>query len=130
MSWPGGRWLIALIGVCIIAAGVAQFIKGFKAGFMKNFVSSFRDWPWAKTICRVGLAVRGAVFCTFGAWIVGAAWQHDPSDAQGTGGVLEWLEYYPWLLGLVSVGLIFFGLYSLLEAWYRRVNTPNEVPGK
>ena len=38
----------------------------------------------------------------------------------------SWVErdtvYGPWLLGIVALGLFAFGVYSVLEAFYRRVN--------
>ena len=44
--------------------------------------------------------------------------------AQARDGALRALQqqsYGPWLLGLVSLGLIGYGIYQLVEARYRRI---------
>lgn len=53
-----------------------------------------------------------------------AAWQVDPDQARGLSGALQTLQEqsYGWiLLGVMAVGLIAFGLYSLIESVYRKV---------
>ncbi len=123
-----GRLLIGLIGLAVISAGVAQFIKGAQAKFMKYFDPKFRDWPYAKPICRVGLMTRGGVFCLIGFFIVLAAYRYNPDNAQGLGGILTWLARdASWLLIIIAVGLLAFGVYSILEAVYRRVSPPDRL---
>jgi len=65
------------------------------------------------------------VFLIIGGFLIVAAWQHDPSEARGLGGALATLQqqvYGQILLGIVAVGLIAFGVYSLLEARYRHID--------
>ncbi len=64
------------------------------------------------------------VFCVVGAFLVVAGTSADPSQARGLGGVLAALAaqpFGPWLLGLVAVGLLSYGLFLLAEARYRRM---------
>jgi hypothetical protein len=67
---------------------------------------------------------RGAVFSTVGLFLVVAAIQAKPGKAKGIDAALVALAKTPlgpWLLGLVAVGLVLFGAYSLCEARWRAV---------
>jgi hypothetical protein len=78
-------------------------------------------------VCRFGLIARGAVFVIIGAFLVVAAVQLDSAQARGLQGALETLQRQPYgwiLLGIVALGLVAFGVYSLIEAWYRRIDAP------
>ena len=72
---------------------------------------------------RFGTAARGLVFTLIGVFLFLAAYQHDPSRAQGIDGALAALLRQPsgpWLLGIVALGLIAFGFYSALSGvWLR-----------
>jgi Domain of Unknown Function (DUF1206) len=53
-----------------------------------------------------------------------AAWQADPHQARGLGGVLATLAaqpFGPWLPGLVATGLIAYAAFLLVQARYRRM---------
>lgn len=130
MSTPYGRWIVAVIGLLIIGAGIAQFVKGFKAGFLKYLDTLPSEHRWAVPVCRAGLMARGAVFCIIGGFLIIAAWQQDASQAKGLGAVLSALQGQPfgtWLLAIIAVGLLAFSAYSFIEAGYRRVGQPRSV---
>jgi Na+/melibiose symporter-like transporter len=64
------------------------------------------------------------VFCLVGAFLINAAIDYNPNQAVGLDGALAKIDhasYGPLLLGLVTVGLIAFGVYSLSDARYRRI---------
>ena len=70
------------------------------------------------------LGISGViVFGLIGVFLAEAAYQYDPAKAQGIDGVLRTLvrqPYGPWLLGVVALGLIAFGIYSITGmAWFR-----------
>jgi len=127
MSQPAGQWLVGLIGLAVIGAGVAQFLKGHDEKFEKRFTwdaDERRKFLW---ICKTGLYVRGVVFAIIGSFIVYAAYTTNPSDAGGLAEAMQWVRsqpFGPWLLALMAIGLACFGVYSVIEAIYRRVNSP------
>ncbi len=130
LDLPAGWLWVSLIGLAIIGAGAAQFIKGYRYNFERYLNIDYRRWPWAQTVCRGGLMVRGGVFAILGSFFLLAAWRGNSSDATGMGGVLQWIGEQPWgwaLLGVTALGLIAFGLYSILQAVYRRIDTPDDV---
>lgn len=127
MQQPYGRWLVGAVGLAIIGAGVAHGIKGWKAKFDRHFDMPPQNQRWAYPICRFGLVIRGLVFLIIGTFFLIAAYQVDPDQAGGLAKVFSTLRsqaFGRWLLAVVAVGLFAFGLYSLLEAVYRRVNAP------
>ncbi|WP_104204005.1 DUF1206 domain-containing protein [Billgrantia saliphila] len=125
MQQPYGRWLVGAVGLAIIGAGIAHGIKGCKTQFDRHFDMPPRTQHWAYPICRFGLVIRGLVFLIIGSFFIIAAYQFDPDQAGGLSEVFNTLRsqsFGQWLLALVAIGLFAFGLYSLLEAIYRRVN--------
>jgi len=61
-----------------------------------------------------------------GIFLIVAAVQHDVSKAKGLDGVLLELAHQSFgqvLLGVVAIGLFAYGIYSLVEARYRRIGT-------
>jgi uncharacterized membrane protein len=79
---------------------------------------------WAVRISRFGIAARGFVFVIIGGLLIQAALQSDPSKVQSSKGALESIErspYGPWLLALVAIGLVAYGIYMGVQARYRRI---------
>lgn len=125
MSQPFGRWLVGILGLTIAAVGVAHGIKAWKSDFDGRFDMQAHTRRWAYPLFRFGLTIRGVVFMIVGALFVVAAYRISPEQAGGTSEALDALRAQPFgrvLLGIVALGLTAFGLYSILEAVYRRVD--------
>ena len=121
---PGGQWILGLVGLAIAGAGIAQIVKGYKGKYRKYLRLDYQKQRWADPVCKAGLYARGVVFVIIGGMIGVAAWQHDQYEAGGLSKALRTLQGQPygaWLLGAVAIGLVAFGVYSLIEARYRRV---------
>ena len=131
-SWllrqPFGRWMVATVGIAMIGAGLAHGFKGAKATFARHFDMPQQTQRWAYPVCRFGLIIRGVVFALAGSFFLVAAYQFDPNEAGGMAEVFNSFRSQPfstWLIGFVAIGLFAFGIYSVLEAIYRRVNPPS-----
>lgn len=130
LSQPFGQWLVGTIGAFIIGLGFYQFYKAYSAKFRKELnltELSNTEQTWVTSIGRFGLAARGIVFCVIGFFLIQAARQSDPSEVRGLAEALQVLAqqpYGPWILGIVAVGLIAYGIYMVLQARYRRID-PN-----
>lgn len=127
LSQPAGQWLVALVGLAIVSAGVAHIVKGWRAGFEKYFEMNPREREFITPISRFGLCARGVAFLIIGGFLFIAAIQHDPSEARGLTGALQALQQQPFgwiLLAILALGLFAFGVYSLIESVYRRVDVP------
>ena len=128
MSYPLGQWLVAIVGMAIGGYGVHQLVRAYKADLDSQLVLaglSAATQRWVRRVSRFGMAARGVVFGIIGLFLVLAAWRQNPSEARGLGGALRSLQeqgYGPWLLGLVALGLIAYGIYEFVLARYRRID--------
>lgn len=127
LGWPGGQFLVGLVGVIAIAVGAFFVYDGVKADFTKELVLGGQSSSTRKaviTLGRVGRIAHGVVFGIIGVLIVVAAVQYDPAKAKGVDGALKSLVSQPYgqvLLSIVALGLLAYGLYGLAEAKFRKV---------
>jgi hypothetical protein len=126
MSLPMGRFIVGLIGVAAIGAGIYQCYLGVESKFEKQFkpyTLTPENHRIAIQIGRFGTVARGIVFAIVGFFFFLAAYYASPGRAQGIDGALNYLDKQPyglWLMGIVAAGLIAFGIYSLMTAaWFR-----------
>lgn len=125
LGWPGGRLLIALVGLVVAGAGVALVVEGWTLKFMRFFRAVPPDVRSAVVhLGRIGTIGRGAVFTVAGLLVVSAAWTLDPQKAGGLDTAFRTLLSQPYgtALGIVmALALIAFGVYGYAEARWRRV---------
>ena len=72
----------------------------------------------------VGLTGRAAVVALLGYLLLRASLEHDPQEAAGVDEALRSLvdeAYGRWVVTAIAVGLACYGLYSWIEARYRRL---------
>lgn len=127
MEQPFGRWLVGLVALGIIAFGLYELYRAYKTDLAKRMHLEELDADtrrWVIRSGRFGLAARGVVFALIGWFLVQAALHFNPQEARGLGGALQSLQgesYGPWLLGLVALGLVAYGIFALVKARYRRI---------
>ncbi|HEY3311742.1 MAG TPA: DUF1206 domain-containing protein [Anaerolineales bacterium] len=126
MASPLGHWAIGLIGLAVIAGGIHQIVQGFNNSFDKQFSTyamSAQEVKIATQLGRFGTATRGLIFALIGGLLCLAAYQSNPNQPVGLDAVLQKILSQPfgiWLLAIVALGLIAFGIYSMLSAaWFR-----------
>jgi type IV secretory pathway VirB2 component (pilin) len=127
MRHPGGRVVVVVIGLVLAGTGIylgyqawrERFRENLEVGQMGHATRRVVEW-----LGRIGGIARGIVFITAGVFLVVAAVDAQPGQAKGIDSSLRALAASPlgpWLLVLVAVGLIMFGLFSCCEARWRRV---------
>jgi hypothetical protein len=123
---PGGQALTVVAGLILVGAGLylgyqawrAEFRQDLELGRLKTRTRRIVEW-----LGRAGGIARGIVFITVGIFLAVAAVQYKPGQAKGVDSALRELAATPagpWLLVLVALGLIMFGLFSCCEARLRR----------
>jgi hypothetical protein len=125
MSHTGGRWLVALAGIALVAVGLVMVREGWSAKFMRYFghlpVALRRS---VVRLGRVGTVARGIVFAVTGFLVVAAAWTATAAKAGGIDQAFKTLLAQPYgtvLVAGLGLGLVVFGIYGLAEAAWRRV---------
>ena len=127
MQHPGGRWLVAIIGLVIAVIGLVLVSEGLRRKFMKYLRTaqmSSRTRRVVRMLGTIGTVARGLVVTLVGILVIDAAVTHSPSKSGGIDKALLTLRNEPFgpvLLGLAAAGLIVFGVYGLCEARWRRV---------
>lgn len=129
LQQPLGRWLLLGVGLWTIGIGFSYLYSAYTKGFVGEFQSEQLEPQteyWITQIGRFGVVARGVVFVIVGGLLTKAAWFSDPDQATGEGGALAALMSPPmgsWLLATVASGFMAYAIYSLIAAWYRRLET-------
>lgn len=127
LKQPAGVLLVILVGIFVLCLMAYLFYKAYKAPFRRRLNLAALRPRTQRTVVnfgRLGYAALGVVFAIVGLFLIIAAAQHNPKEAKGLDSALVELlkqPFGPWLVGLVALGLIAYGLYSFVEARYRRV---------
>jgi hypothetical protein len=127
LKQPFGVALVVIVGLVVIGVALYLFSKAFSGKFLFRLNLATVNDKVRKLVGfagRFGYAALGVVFSIVGIFLIVAAIQHDPHQAKGLDSALQTLERQPFgplLLGIVALGLIAYGLYSFVEARYRRV---------
>ncbi len=127
LKYPGGKFLVIVIGLALIGGGIylayeawkEKFRRDMELGQMRARTRRIVEW-----LGKFGGVARGAVFVTAGIFLVVAAVEAKPRQAKGIDSSLRVLASTPlgpWLLVLVAIGLIMFGLFSCCQAKWRRL---------
>ncbi len=109
--------VLGVIGVGFVAAAAIQGRNAITASFMRTVgggaPSSVR---W---IGRIGHAARAIVFLVIGWSLVHSAWLGKGTEAKGLGTALGSLRANEGLHTIVTMGLLMFGVFSLIIARFR-----------
>jgi hypothetical protein len=127
MTHSGGRILIGLAGVVVVVVGVMLAREGWTKESLKRLNlagAPAGTQALVEKLGTVGGIARGAVIALTGIFFIISAARFSPSKAEGIDGTLRAFAHTPlgpFLLVLVALGLIAFGLYSWCEARWRHV---------
>lgn len=124
-SW--GQWVVAGAGVVAVVIGVVLAVRGVREDFAdKLHQERLRPWQrtWFPRLGLFGYVARGVVVGIIGVFLVKAAFTRDAAESVGVDGALHRVAsapFGPLLLALVALGFAAFGVYSFVEARWRRV---------
>lgn len=125
LELPSGRIVVGVVGAGVVIGGIVQAVRGFKQDFTKKLaMPGGRMCTVVKRFGAAGLIGRGLVYALLGSFLVEAAVRVDSKKAKGLDQALKTVAEQPFgtVLLLVAVaGLLCFGIWSFLEARYRKV---------
>ncbi|MBC7929732.1 MAG: DUF1206 domain-containing protein [Rubrivivax sp.] len=129
LSLPFGQWLVGAAGLGFIAFALYQCYKAYTAKFCEKIETGAMAESSKTLVTRagqVGLTARGVVFGVIGVFLIQAALRAKPNEARGLSGALRALEQQPygkWVMGVVALGLVTYGLFMFVMARYSRIKT-------
>jgi hypothetical protein len=126
-DWTGGRWVVLIAGVIFAGVAIYQFVMGVRRRFLKYTKTERMSRVTLRNFTVLGVighVARAIVFGLVAIFLIKAAVQYDPKEAVGIDGALQRLQDHAYgtvALVAVAVGLIAFGVYSAVDARYRKI---------
>lgn len=127
MEMTGGRWIVGLMGVALLGIGAYFFHKGATASFRDELepgsVGPVRHDALVR-LGQVGWIGRAVMMLLIGWFLIRAAVEFDPSDAQGLDGALRQATgsvVGAVLAAVVAIGLLVYGAFCIVSAPRQRL---------
>lgn len=127
LKLPLGVPLVVIVGLVVLGVAFYLFAKAYQAKFKYKLNLTTLRAQVKRTVIflgKLGYGALGVVFTIIGIFMIVAALKFNPQEAKGLDtalGELLHLPFGPVLLGIVALGLIAYGVYSFVEARYRRL---------
>ncbi|MDT0492837.1 DUF1206 domain-containing protein [Streptomyces griseus] len=127
LGWPGGQWIVAIGGVAVAGAGLWIAGRAILRKYHKHLKMAEMSQKVRRAVDITGVfggSARGAVFATAGGFAVAAAVKHEPDQTKGMDDTIRSFTETPvgpWLLVVIALGLVAFGVFSWFNARYRKV---------
>jgi len=123
MQQPLGRWAVAIVGVGIAVFGLFQIYRAATVGIgMRIGLRDHKQHHLIVSVSLFGVLTRGVVLVLIGALLDYTAWRFHAGRAQGLVSALYAVRrqaYGSWLLGVLALGLMAYGLFQFAKARYR-----------
>jgi Domain of Unknown Function (DUF1206) len=127
LALPLGRALVFVIGAGIVIGGGIVIWRAVKRRFEEKLATEKMGpgmHSWAIGLGIAGNGAGGVVLALVGIFLIQAAAANNAHASKGLDQTLRTVAHAPFgpvLLLIVAAGLVAYGLYSFVEARYRRV---------
>ncbi|WP_338763970.1 DUF1206 domain-containing protein [Bernardetia sp. ABR2-2B] len=119
LEMSGGQIIVGIMALAIVGKGIYEIWKGVSSEHMDKVTDlGFKLKEAARKVGQLGYVARGIVLLVAGYITVRAAIESNASKAGGTEGAFEFMfsSASAWLVGLVALGLAFYGLFMVIKA--------------
>jgi hypothetical protein len=124
LEQPLGAWLVMLAGVGVMFYGLHQLYKSWTGDIDRRMTGTDAHVSrGVRLVGRIGTAARGFVLLPIGWFVFTAGREYRADAAAGTEDVLRMLGH-GWLLMVVAIGLMAYGVHQVAKAIYRRIEDP------
>lgn len=126
LDLPGGRIIVVLAGLLIIAVGAVHIVKAVKQSFLDDLDTSSMSAKSRKTVARLGgggYIAKGVALGLVGGLLTYATVTYD-RQRTGLDGAMQTIAEQPFgkfLLTAVAAGFVAFGLFAFVQSRYRRM---------
>jgi hypothetical protein len=127
LAKPYGQAIVVAVGIAVIGAGLYSAYRGITGKYrkrLKNHEIGSATIKWVDKVAIVGLLGRMAAFALVGIFLIKAAVDFNANESAGLDGALKRLgQSAPGdvVIVVVAIGLAAYGVYSCVEARYRKV---------
>jgi uncharacterized protein DUF1206 len=130
LAWPFGEWILGVAGVIVAVYGISQ-VRQALVGHSHSKIDlspipvHMRD-PLLK-VGSFGIGARAVIIVVLGVFLVRAAIKHDPREAHGLReAIVDLVGFFEgrWVLIVIALGLIAYGIDQALHARCRRIRSP------
>ena len=128
LRWPGGEWVILIVGLGVGWYGIVQIADAYRGRLEPDLdAATLRRCAgeWALRAAEGGIAARGLLLAVLGLGLVRAAMKHRASEAGGLDASMVLLNTLPqgtFLLAAAAAGVLAYGVYQLLHARYAQLH--------
>ena len=126
LNQPMGQWLVASLGVTLIAVGLFRLYTAWTKSFTDRIhmeEMSQDEQTMVVNAGRLGIAARSVIFGLTGFFFLKAAISANPQEAGALQEVLLLVEQHgAWYLAVMALGLIAYAVYQGFLARYRHIN--------
>lgn len=126
LSLPAGRVMVVGAAVLIMSVGVTHVVKGVKKSFLKEIATSSMSTFARQGVTglgQIGYIAKGVSVAGVGGLLTYATVTFN-SQRKGLNGALQTLLAQPsgrFLLTVLALGFVAFGLFAMLQARYRKM---------
>ncbi len=127
VALPGGYLLLMMLGTGIILTGIYQLYRAWAQPFRARWFDAgplIYGHPLMALISSYGIGMRAVIFLMLGWQVVRAGWFRSEDEIMDLATALWRIsteEFGSVLLGLLSSGLVAYGIYCLFNAAFRRI---------
>lgn len=130
LELPFGDLLLVGVGLAVLGLGITNMVRAWREDFTEYLDCSKDLCRRVAPLARAGYMARGAAYLPLAALVVIAGLRSDPSEVTSFAKALEAMERQPagpWLLALTALGFIAFGIFSFIEARFRKIRPPRKL---
>lgn len=127
MGHTGGRTLVGVVGVVVVALGLVMAVRGLTGHHLEQLDRGRGPQVLQRVagpLGTAGLVGRGLVLALVGGFLLRAAVQFDPQEAKGLDAALQALAEQPYgkaLLAAAVAGLLAYAAWAFVDARLRDV---------
>lgn len=125
LSKPMGQWLVGIVAILFLTVGLYQIWYGLSEKYRKhvNKAVPAKAKPILLSAGKIGYVARGVVWLLLSYIFFRAAFSADADKAGDTSKALSMIsnvDYGPYLLAMIGIGLICYGFFNFVRARYEK----------
>jgi hypothetical protein len=122
LKFPGGTLVLLGVAAGFAIAAAAQLLMATRCRFMRRLDEGAAAKSWIKWMGRLGYMARAAIFLVIAYLFYRAGIDRQATEVGNLEKALDVLRGR--FLPPITAGIILFGLFSLVEARFRRIHRP------